>query len=111
LGGVRFVAIAQVGPVAIGDEEQITEHFHFVTLLAIAEQRRDGYAKMLAEQIEQRRLQRGKGMHGDTQVEGLQAAACRVAVGERLPGAVEHAVVVADGAPEQDRKSTRLNSS
>ncbi len=55
---------------------------------------------MLAKQIEQRRLQCGDGMHGDTQVEGLQAAACRVAVGERLPGAVEHAVVVADGVPE-----------
>ena len=42
-------------------------------------------------------------MHGDPQVEGLRAAAAGVAVGERAAHVVEHGVVVADAAADDDR--------
>src|SRR5690606_27358705 len=80
-------------------------HFHFIALLPIAQQRRHGHAKLLAEQVEQRRFQCGNRMDGDTQIEGLQAAAGGVAVGEGLPRLVEDAVEVPDRAPEYELAS------
>ena len=68
--------------VAVADVEQVAEHLDRVALLAFAEQRGDRHAEVLAEQVEQRRLDRGDGVDGGAQVEGLQAAAARVAVGE-----------------------------
>ena len=53
---------------------------------------------MLAEQVEQRRLDRGDRVHGDAQVEGLGTAAAGVAVAERAPDVGQHRVVVADAA-------------
>ncbi|MNF78565.1 hypothetical protein D3C84_607530 [compost metagenome] len=99
--GIGFVAIAQVGLLAVADKEQVTEHLHRVALLAFAEQGRHRHAEVLAEQVEQRRLQGGDRMDGDAQVEGLQAAAAGVAVGEGLAHPVEQAVVVANGLPHQ----------
>ncbi|MNZ79901.1 hypothetical protein D3C78_985190 [compost metagenome] len=99
--GIRLAAVVEVGLVAVANVEEVTEHFHFVALLAFAEQRRHRYAQVLAEQVEQRCFQRGDGMDGDAQVEGLQAAAAGIAVGEGLAHLVEQALVVADGLPHQ----------
>ncbi len=60
---------------AVADVEQVAEHLDRVALLAFAEQRRDRHVEVLAEQVEQRRLDRRDGVDGDAQVEGLQAAA------------------------------------
>ena len=51
--------IRQVGARAVGDVEQIGEHRDVLALLAIAQQRGDGHAEKLAEQIEQRGLDAG----------------------------------------------------
>jgi hypothetical protein len=59
----------------VADEEQVAEHLDRVALLAFAEQRRDRHAEVLAEQVEQRRFDRGHGVDRRAQVEGLQAAA------------------------------------
>ena len=75
--------VGQVGLGAVADEEQVAQRLHAVALLALAEQRRDRHLEVLAEQVEQRRLDRGHRVHGDPQVEGLRAAAAGVAVGER----------------------------
>ena len=78
--------VGQVGPGAVADEEQVAERLHAVALLAVAEQCRDRHVEMLAEQVEQRRLDGGHRVHGDPQVEGLRAAAAGVAVGEGARG-------------------------
>ena len=51
-----------------------------VALLALAEQGRHRHAEELAEQVEQRRLERGDRMDGDAQVEGLLPAPAAVAI-------------------------------
>ncbi|MOA05746.1 hypothetical protein D3C78_1253560 [compost metagenome] len=63
--GVGLVAVAEVGLAAVADEEQVAEHLHLVALLAFAEQGGDRHAEVLAEQVEQRRLQCGDRMDGD----------------------------------------------
>jgi hypothetical protein len=50
--------------------------------LAVAEEGRDRYVEVLAEEVEQRRLDGGDRVDGGAQVEGLGAASARVAVGE-----------------------------
>ena len=74
--------VREVGPVRVADVEEVAEHRDAVALLAVAEQLGDGDAERLAVQVEQRRLQRGDGVDGGAQVEGLQPAAAGVAVGE-----------------------------
>ena len=69
---------------AVADVEQVAEHLDRVALLAFAEQRGDRHVEVLAEQVEQRRLDRGDGVDRRAQVEGLLAAAAGVAVGEAL---------------------------
>jgi len=56
---------------------------------------------VLAEQVEQRGLQRGDGVNGDAQVEGLQAAAAGVTVGEGAAHLAEQRVVLADRFADQ----------
>ncbi|MNH21013.1 hypothetical protein D3C79_808040 [compost metagenome] len=51
---------------------------------------------MLAKQVEQRRLDGRYRMHGNAQVEGLQATTRRVTAGKGLAHGIEHALVVAD---------------
>jgi hypothetical protein len=51
---------------------------------------------VLAEQVEQRRLDRGDDVDGGAQVEGLQAAAAGIAVGEALAHRAQHVLHVAD---------------
>jgi len=57
---------------------------------------------VLAEQVEQCRLDGGYGMNGDAQVEGLQAAAGDIAVGEGLARLVQQRVEIADRLPDED---------
>jgi hypothetical protein len=52
----RLARVGQVGLRAVADVEQVAEHLHRVALLAFAEQRRHRHAQVLAEQVEQRRL-------------------------------------------------------
>jgi len=75
---VRLVAVGQVGGVAVAHIEQIAEHLHRVTLLALAEQCGHRHFEELPQQVEQGGLHRGDGMDGDAQVKGLQATASRI---------------------------------
>ena len=95
--------IGEVGLGAVADEEQVAQRLHTRALLTVAEQRRDRHLEVLAEQVEQRRLDGGHRVHGDAQVEGLGAAATGVAVGEGAAHVVEDRVVVADAAAGDDR--------
>ncbi len=72
-------------------------------MLAFAEQGRYRHAQMLAEQIEQCRFERGHGVDGRAQIEGLQAAAARVAVGELRARLVEHRLQIADRLADHER--------
>ena len=101
--GIALVAVAEIGLVLVTDEEQITEHFHRIALLAFAEQCSHRHTEVLAEQVEQRRLQRGDGMDGDTQVEGLQAATAGITISEGAAHLIEQRIVVADRLADEDR--------
>jgi hypothetical protein len=79
LGDVR-----QVRGAPVADVEQVTEHRHGVALLALAEQLGHRDAEVLAEQVEQRRLQGRDGVDRGALVEGLQPAAAAVPVGEGI---------------------------
>ncbi len=57
---------------------------------------------MLAEDVEQGGFDGGHRVHGDPQVECLRAATARVAVAEGVAQIVEHGVVVADTAADDD---------
>ncbi len=48
---IIFTGIRQIGFLSIANIEEITQHLHFVSLLTFAQQRRDGNAQMLAQQI------------------------------------------------------------
>ena len=78
-GSLRY---GEVGALAVADEEKVAQHLDAVALLALAEQLRDRQAEVLAEEVEHRRLDRGHGVDGGAQVEGLQAAPAGIAVGE-----------------------------
>src|SRR5881227_96948 len=58
---------------------------------------------MLAQEIQQRRLDRGTGVNCDAKVERLHAASARVPVGELVTHRREQIVVSCDGFAEQDR--------
>ena len=101
--GIALVAVAEIGLVLVTDEEQITEHFHRIALLAFAEQCSHRHTEVLAEQVEQRGLQRGDGVNGDAQIESLQAATAGITIGEGAAYLVEQCVVVADRLADEDR--------
>ena len=94
--GVRLRPIGQIGLGAIADVEEVAEHCHGLALLAFAEQRRHRYAEMLAEQVQQRRLQRGNGMNCHALIESLQSASAGIAFGEIFARGVEDCVVRPD---------------
>ena len=81
-GTARGVAIRQAGGASVADVEQIAEHGNRLALLAVAKQRRDGHAEVLAEQVEQGALEPGHGVDRGPQVEGLLPATADIAVGE-----------------------------
>ena len=95
--------VGEVGLGAVADEEQISQRLHAVALLPVAEKCGDRNLEMLAQQVQQRRLDSGHRVHGDAQVERLGAAAAGVAVGKRTPHVVEDGVVIADAAAGHDR--------
>ncbi len=74
--------VVELALAPVADEEEIAERLDAVALLAFAEQRGDRQVEMLAEQVEQRGLDRGDRVDHHAQVEGLLAAAAGVAVGE-----------------------------
>ncbi len=83
--GVRragFVAVAEGRLATVADEEQVSEHLDLGALLAFAEERRDGLALELTEEVEQGGFDRGDGVDGHAQVEGLQAATTGVTIRE-----------------------------
>ena len=61
--------------------------------MAFAEQRRHRYAEVLAEQVEQRGLDRRDRVDRRAQIERLLAAAAAVAVGEGLLHRLQHPLV------------------
>ena len=100
--GVRLFAIGKIGLAAVADIEQIAEHLDTVALLALAEQGGDRHAEELAEQIEHRGFDGGDHVDGGAQVEGLQAAAAGVAIGELAPDGVEHRLPCPDGPADDE---------
>ena len=92
---IRLALIGQRRGVAVADKKQIAQHFDFAALLAIAKQRSDIDAKVLAQQVQQRRFNPGYHVNGGTQVEGLQAAAPGVAVGKLIAHRAQHILVLA----------------
>ena len=88
--GLLVAEVVQVGLLAVTDVEQVAEHLHRVPLLPVAaEQRGDRKVEVLAQQVQERRFDGGDDVDGGPQVEGLQAAAGGVAVGERGADLVE----------------------
>ena len=101
--GTGLGAVGQVGLFAVAHVEQVTQHLHGFALHTLAQQRGHGHVEVLAQQVEKGRLHRCHGVDGDAQVEGLQPAPARIAVGELGAHGVEHGVVVADGAAHDQR--------
>ncbi len=50
--GLRFAAVGQIGLALVANIKQVTEHFDLIALLTFAQQRRNRYFQMLAEQVE-----------------------------------------------------------
>ena len=94
--------IGEVGLVAVADVEEIAERLDAGALLAFAEQRRDGKVQMLAEQIEQRRFDRGHRVDRDAEIEGLLAAATGIAIGEFAAHRRQDVVAGADGLADDE---------
>ncbi|WP_255542637.1 hypothetical protein [Azospirillum sp. INR13] len=107
--GIGFAAIGQGGLGPVADIEKIAQHLDRVALLALAEQGGDRNLQELAEQVEQGGFQSGDGMDGDSQVEGLQAAAAGIAVGEGLAAAFRMLLKAPTGWPTtRARASSRV---
>ena len=98
-----IAAIGQLASPPVADVEQVAEHRHALALPAFAEQGRDRHAEMLAEQIEQGALEAGDGVDGGAQVEGLQAAAAGVAIGEAPLHLREQLAQLAERTADQQR--------
>ena len=65
--GLRARApVGQIGLAAVANKEEIAEHRHLYPLLALAQKRGHRQPEELTEQIEQRRLDGRKRMHGNT---------------------------------------------
>ena len=101
--GIGLAVVSQTGLAAVADKKQVTEHFDRIALLAFAQQGRHRNAQVLAEQVEQRRLDGGHGMDGASQIEGLQAAPAAVAAFKALLHLLQHAEVTADGPANEKR--------
>ena len=69
---------------------------HRIALLSFAEQRRHRHAQVLTHQVEQRRLNRGQGMDGGSQIKGLQATPPAVAIGKLLSHLVQDGLQLTD---------------
>ncbi len=68
---IRLAAIRQVRLLPVADKKQVAEYIDAGALLTFAQKRRDRQREKLAEQIEQRRLDRRQRMHRGAQIEGL----------------------------------------
>ena len=102
-GGTSRLAPGRCGTAgrsdAVANEEQVAQHLHLgIALLAFAQQRGHRHVQVLAQQIEQGRLDRGDGVDGGAQVEGLQAPAAGSSSAP-LPCAAGPAFSCADGWP------------
>ena len=86
-GGGRLVPVGQGRLATIGDVEKVAEHLDLGPELSAAEQGRDRHAAFLTQQVEQGRFDRRHRVDRRTQVERLQTAPARIAVGEGLPDA------------------------
>ncbi len=98
--GLGFAAVGQVGLALVADVKQVAEHLDLIALLTFTEQGGNRHVQVLAEQIKQRSLQCGYCVNGDTQVEGLQTSAARIAIGEGFARLVEDLLVRADAAAD-----------
>src|SRR5208283_3677701 len=76
--------------------------FDYRALLTLAEQRGDGQAEVLAEQIEQRGFDCGHGMNGDAQVKRLLATSTGVAVSELGAHRGEDVIAGANRPPQDE---------
>ncbi|RMW13823.1 hypothetical protein ALP03_00918 [Pseudomonas amygdali pv. tabaci] len=101
--GVGLAAVGQVGFALVADIKQVAEHLDLITLLTFAQQCSNRYVQVLTKQVEQGGFQRGDSVNGNAQVEGLQAAAARIAIGEGFACRIEDLLVSADAAADHQR--------
>ena len=101
---IRLALISQRRRVAVTDKEQVAQHFDFAPLLAVAKQRSNVHAQMLAQQIQQRRFNPGHHVNGSAQIEGLQAAAAGIAVGKLVTHGAQHIFVLAQRFTHHQRR-------
>ena len=94
IAGTGVACVIQRGFAAVAHKEQVTQHFDCVALLPFAEQGSHRHIKVLAQQVEQGRFNRGNGMDGGAQVKRLLAAATAVALGELLLHLLQDALVL-----------------
>jgi hypothetical protein len=93
----------QISFAPVADVKEVAKHLHALALLTLPEQSRHRHAKQLTEQVEQRGFQRGDRVDSHAQIEGLQAAPARVAVGEASAHRVEDSLVVTDALADRER--------
>ena len=97
VGRAALIAIGQVGFCAIADEEQVAEYVDGGARLPFPKERRDRKLNEPAEEIEEGGFDRGDGVDGGALIEGLNAAASGVAIGEAVADGVEDFVEGAYG--------------
>ena len=103
VGVVVVVDVGQVGLLAIADIEEVAKEAHGLADLTVPEQRRDGHAHVLAQDVEQRRLDGSLDVHGGAQVEGLVTTAARVERGVLVVDGLHDVLIVADGLANDER--------
>lgn len=99
---VRGADVVQVGPVRVADVEEVAEYPYGVALLPVAEEGGDRDFEVLAEQVEEGRLDGGDRVDGGAQVVGLGAATARVAVGEGGLDGTQDTLVVAHARADDE---------
>ena len=73
VAGIWIARVGQASLPPVADEKQVAEHRYTRALPSFPQQRGYRHAEQLAEQVEQRALDRGDRMHRGAQIEGLQA--------------------------------------
>src|SRR5581483_5425695 len=102
VAGAALCEIGEVGFPAIADIKQIAQHLDGVALSSIAEERGNGHAQMLSQEIEQGRLCRRDRMNRDPQIEGLRSAARAVPIAKLRAYSGQQGIVSANGAVEKE---------
>ena len=97
--------VRQVGLRAVAHEEQVAQHLHRLALLPLAQEGRHRHPQVLAQQVQQGRLQCSTGVDGGAQVKGLLPATAGVPVCKVLAHAAQHRLPAPEGLADHQRRS------